>query len=156
MFFPCHSGYFVAKVSFWLSAQKTWRMYIRCEGVIAMLEEEELTYKIRGCVFEVYKELGAGFLEKVYENALLVEMKQQGLSCKSQQALTVKYKETVVGEYSADIVVEDKVILELKAVSRISPVHEAQLLNYLKSTGIKVGLLINFAHPKATVKRYVL
>ena len=121
-----------------------------------MLKEEELTYKIRGCVFEVYKELGAGFLEKVYENALLIEINKQGLNCKSQQGLTVKYKGTVVGEYFADIVVEDKVLLELKAVNKITPIHEAQLLNYLKSTGIKVGLLINFGYPKAIVKRYVL
>ncbi len=121
-----------------------------------MLEEEELTYKVRGCVFEVYKELGAGFLEKVYENALMIELRKQGLNCSSQQALIVKYKETVVGEYIADILVEGRVIIELKSVSKITTIHEAQLLNYLKSTGIKVGLLINFAYPKATVKRYVL
>ena len=86
----------------------------------------------------------------------MIELRKQGLNCSSQQALTVKYKETVVGEYIADILVEGRVILELKSVSKITAIHEAQLLNYLKSTGIKVGLLINFAYPKATVKRYIL
>jgi GxxExxY protein len=121
-----------------------------------MLEEEELTYKIRGCVFEVYKELGAGFLEKVYENALMVELLKQSVRCKPQHCLRVRYKGTVVGEYLADILIEDRVIIELKAVNKILPRHEAQLLNYLKATNIKVGLLVNFTYPKATVKRYVL
>lgn len=118
--------------------------------------EEELTYKIRGCVFEVYKEIGAGFLEKVYENALVIELRNQGLVCKSQQALTVKYKDNVVGEYVTDIIVADKILVELKAVTKLTSIHEAQILNYLKATGVKVGLLVNFAYPKATVKRYVL
>ena len=85
-----------------------------------------------------------------------MEMEKQGLNCKSQQSLAVKYKGNVVGDYLADLLVEDKVLIELKANSKISSTHEAQLLNYLKATGIKVGLLINFTYPKATVKRYVL
>jgi len=121
-----------------------------------MLDDKELTYKIRGCVFEVYRELGAGFLEKVYEKALLIELRKQGLNCKAQQSLTVKYKENVVGEFLTDIVVEDRVILELKSTNKITSAHEAQILNYLKATGIKFGLLINFTYPKATVKRYIL
>lgn len=121
-----------------------------------MLDEEELTFKIRGCVFEVFRELGAGFTEKVYEKALLLELKSQGLECKAQQLLKVHYKKQVVGEYITDIVVENKVVLELKAINKITSVHEAQILNYLKATGIKVGLLINFTYPKAIVKRYVL
>ncbi len=120
-----------------------------------MLENEGLTYKIRGCIFEVFRELGAGFLEKVYENALVVELQKQGLTCKVQHSFVVNYKNKVVGEYVADILVEDKVIIELKAVKKILPVHEAQLLNYLKATDMKLGLLVNFTHPKATVKRYV-
>ena len=121
-----------------------------------MFDEKELTYKIRGCVFEVYRELGAGFLEKVYENALMLEMRKQGLACTSQSAIAVNYKDEVVGEFFADIIVENSVLIELKAISKITSVHEAQLLNYLKSTNIKVGLLVNFTFPKATVKRYVL
>ena len=120
-----------------------------------MLIEEDLTYKIRGCVFEVFRELGAGFLEKVYENSLVVELEKKGLNCKAQHVLTVNYKGNIVGEYIADLLVEDKVIIELKSVNKILPVHEAQILNYLKATNIELGLLVNFSHPKATVKRYV-
>lgn len=104
----------------------------------------------------MFRELGAGFSEKVYENALLIELKKQGLQCRSQQALSVKYKDEIVGEYVTDIVVEDIVVLELKAVSKINTAHEAQILNYLKATGLKIGLLINFTYPKATIKRFVL
>lgn len=120
-----------------------------------MLKDEDITYKIRGCVFEVFRELGAGFLEKVYENALMIELTKQGLDCKSQHPLRVKYKDNVVGEYVADIIIDDRIILELKAVKIILPIREAQLLNYMKATNIKLGLLVNFAHPKAMVKRYV-
>ena len=120
-----------------------------------MLRDEDLTYKIRGCVFEVFRELGAGFLEKVYENALVVELTKQKLACKVQYPLVVKYKDEVVGEYITDILVEDRVVIELKAVSKLLSIHEAQLLNYLKATNMRLGLLVNFTHPKATVKRYV-
>ena len=121
-----------------------------------MLENEELTYKIRGCVYEVYRELGAGYLEKVYENALVIELMKQGLSVEKQHSLVVSYKDIVVGEFVVDLLVEGKVILELKAVSKLQPVHEAQLLNYLKVANIKVGLLVNFTYPKAVVKRVIL
>ena len=125
------------------------------EGLI-MLEEERLSYAIRGCVYEVFKQLGCGFLEKVYENALLEEMKERGMYANSQVPIKVIYKREVVGEYFADIVVEDSVILELKAQQKISKIHEAQLLNYLKATNIRVGMLINFAFPRATIKRLVI
>ena len=125
------------------------------EGLI-MLKEERLSYAIRGCVYEVFKQLGCGFLEKVYENALLEEMKEQGMYADSQVPIKVIYKREVVGEYFADIVVEDSVILELKAQQKISKIHEAQLLNYLKATNIRVGMLINFAFPRATIKRLVI
>ena len=121
-----------------------------------MLMEEELSYVIRGCVYEVFKHLGCGFLEKVYENALLEELKDQGLYAESQIPIKVLYKKEVVGEYIADIVVEDTVILELKAQQQLLKIHEAQLLNYLKATDTKVGMLVNFAYPKATIKRFVL
>ena len=116
----------------------------------------DLTYSINGAVFEVSRTLGFGFLEKVYENALLVELRERGLQAECQVPIKVYYKDKVVGEYFADILVEDKVILELKTVEKISKIHEAQLLNYLKATGITVGLLVNFRHPKADIKRMVL
>ena len=116
----------------------------------------ELTYQINGAIFEVSRTLGAGFLEKVYENALMIEMLKRGLKAESQIPIKVFYKKEAVGEYFADILVQDKVILELKAVENLSKLHEAQILNYLKATGIQVGLLVNFKHPKAEIKRMVL
>ena len=121
-----------------------------------MLKEEELSYVIRGCIYQVFKHLGCGFLEKVYENALLEELKEQGLSARSQVPRKVYYKKEVVGEYVADIVVEDSVILELKAQQQLLKIHEAQLLNYLKATDTRVGMLVNFTYPKAMIKRLVL
>ena len=118
--------------------------------------EEELTYAIRGCVYDVFKQLGAGFLENVYEQALLIELVRKDLKAESQKVVKVYYKDVIVGKYVADIIVEQKILLELKAVSHIRAEHKAQILNYLKATGIKVGLLINFSHPKAEIKRYIL
>ena len=109
------------------------------------MDLNEITYKINGAVFEVSRVLGAGFLEKVYENALLIELRKRGLRAESQVPLKVSYKGEVVGEYVVDILVEDAVILELKAVEQIQKIHEAQLLNYLKATGVNIGLLINWA-----------
>jgi GxxExxY protein len=120
------------------------------------MDINELTYQIRGAVFEVNRVLGAGFLEKVYENALLLELRGRGLKAEGQVPITVKYKDEVVGEYFADIVVEDQVIIELKAVEQLQNIHEAQILNYLKATGYKMGLLVNFTHPKAEIKRFVV
>jgi GxxExxY protein len=117
---------------------------------------DQLTYKINGAIFEVNRVLGTGFLEKVYENALILELRRQGMKAENQAPIVVSYKGDVVGEYTADILVEDKVILELKAVDKIQKVYEAQLLNYLKATGIKVGLLVNFKYPKAEIKRMIL
>lgn len=115
----------------------------------------DITYKINGAVFEVNRVLGAGFLEKVYERALLIELREQGLKAEGQVPLNVHYKGHVIGEYVVDILVEDVVILELKAVSRLEKIHEAQLLNYLKATELNVGLLINFKYPRAEIKRFV-
>jgi len=120
------------------------------------MEINDITYAINGAVFEVNKILGPGFLEKVYENALLFELKQRELIAETQVPVKVIYKQNVVGEYIADIFVEKKVIIELKTVKTIEKIHEAQLLNYLKATGIKVGLLVNFYHQKAEIKRLVL
>jgi len=121
-----------------------------------VMYEEELTYAIRGCVYDVFKQLGAGFLENVYEQALLIELVRKDLKAESQKVVKVYYKDVIVGKYVADIIVEQKILLELKAVSHIRAEHKAQILNYLKATGIKVGLLINFSHPKAEIKRYIL
>jgi len=107
-------------------------------------------------VFEVNKVLGYGFLEKVYEKALMIELSSRGLSVVNQVPLKVSYKEQVVGEYFADLLVEDRVIVEIKAVANLLNEHKAQLLNYLKATGIEVGLLVNFTRNKAEIKRMVL
>ena len=120
------------------------------------MDINDLTYQINGAVYEVNNTLGYGFLEKVYENALVVELRQRGLRALNQVPLNVIYKNEVVGEYFADIVVEEKVIIELKSIESLQNIHKAQILNYLKATGIKVGLLVNFTFPKAEIKRFVL
>ena len=120
------------------------------------MDINDLTYKINGAIFEVNKVLGPGFLEKVYEKALLIELKSLGLKAESQVPLSVNYKGNDVGEYFADIIVEKQIILEIKAVESLHKLHEAQILNYLKATGMKLGLLINFTYPKAEIKRFII
>ena len=105
---------------------------------------KELTGSILKLFYEVYNELGHGFLEKVYQNALYTELKNNGFEVESQKQIKVYYKNVEVGEYYADLIVNDKLILELKATEAITEAHEFQLLNYLKSTNIEVGLLLNF------------
>ena len=114
----------------------------------------DLTEKVIGAFYEVYNTLGHGFLEKVYENALVAELREQGLSAEQQLALEVEYKGTCVGHYFADLVVNGRVIVEVKAVKAIAPEHEAQVLNYLKAAGIRVGLILNFG-PRPQIKRLV-
>ena len=120
------------------------------------MKTNEITYQINGAIFEVNRLLGHGFLEKVYENALMVELQDRGLKAESQVTISVQYKKREVGEYLADIVVEDEVVLELKAVESLQKIHEAQILNYLKATDYEIGFLVNFTHPKAVIKRFVL
>jgi GxxExxY protein len=120
------------------------------------MDLNDITYKINGAVFEVNKVLGSGFLEKIYEKAMLIELRKRGLKAESQVPINVTYKGELVGEYYADILVERQVVIELKAVEGLQKVHEAQLLNYLRATGIRIGLLVNFKHPKAEIKRMVL
>ena len=120
------------------------------------MEINDLTYKINGAIFEVNRVLGSGFLEKVYENALLIELRHCDLKVENQVPIEVKYKNENVGEYFADIIVENQVILEIKAIESLDRIHEAQILNYLKATGYKIGLLVNFTHPKAQIRRFVL
>lgn len=104
----------------------------------------EITEKIIKAFYKVYNELGFGFLEKVYENALYLELEQMDLKCEKQKQIVVYYQDKVVGKYFADIIVENKVILELKAAESLREEHEFQLINYLKATDIEVGLLLNF------------
>jgi GxxExxY protein len=111
---------------------------------VSHLLHGEITERIIGAAYEVYNILGYGFLEKVYENALVIELRGAGLDVKQQHPITVVYKGEIIGEYFADLVVEDKVIVELKSVSALDPAHEVQLVHYLKATGLEVGLLINF------------
>jgi GxxExxY protein len=121
-----------------------------------MLAEEQLSYVIRGCVYEVFRQSGCGFLEKVYENALLSELRLRGLQADPQVPVSVRYKSEIVGEYFADILVEETVIIELKAQPHLTKANEAQLLNYLKATGLHIGMLVNFTYPRATIKRFVI
>lgn len=114
---------------------------------------EKLIAKIIQCAYDVRSQLSAGYLETVYLNALLIELRENGLFAETEVPLKVVYKGSVVGEYRADIVVEHSVIVELKAIQKLSPVHEAQLVNYLTTTGIDDGLLINFGSEKLEVKR---
>lgn len=122
----------------------------------SILIEGDLTEKILGATFKVLNTLGAGFLEKVYENALSIELRRGGLPVEHQKAFSIKYGGAVVGEYQADLVVAGRVIVECKAVSNLDSVHEAQLMNYLKASGLHVGLLINFCQPKLQYRRLVV
>jgi GxxExxY protein len=114
---------------------------------------EEVTARALEACFEVSKELGAGFLESVYERALLIALHQKGLDAKAQYPLSVRFRGQVVGEFYADIMLEGKVIMELKAVRSLTPEHQAQLINYLKATGVDVGLLVNFGNSRLEYKR---
>ena len=114
-----------------------------------------MTEKIIACAFRVFNELGYGFLESVYEKSLMIELRLAGIESSNQFPLTVRYRDEIVGDYVADIVVESKVIIELKSVSKINKAHEVQLVNYLSATGIDVGLLINFGEKGVEVKRKV-
>ena len=116
---------------------------------------DELSSKIIACAYAVGNGLGCGFLEKVYENALAHELRKAGLQVLQQQGIQVVYDGVIVGDYVADLVVNDDILVELKAVKALDDVHAAQCLNYLKATGKRVCLLINFGNPKMEVKRLV-
>lgn len=119
-----------------------------------MYQHADVTERTIAAFFKVYNTLGYGFLEKVYQNAMAVELAAQGLTAMPQAPLTVHYAGVAVGEYFADFLVEGRVIVELKAVEQLAAEHHAQLLNYLKATDITIGLLLNFG-PKPEVKRKV-
>ncbi|OHB71966.1 MAG: GxxExxY protein [Planctomycetes bacterium RBG_13_63_9] len=113
----------------------------------------ELTRRIIGCAYDVGNGLGVGFLEKVYENALAHELRKAGLDVEQQKQIEVHYDGIVVGQYVADLVVNDLVLIELKAVKAFDNVHLAQCINYLKATGMKLCLLMNFGTPRVEIKR---
>ena len=117
-------------------------------------QHADITEQIIGAFYKVYNTLGHGFLEKIYQNALTIELKKQGLSIVQQAPIKVYYDDELVGEYYADLLVSDSVIVELKAVEALADEHHAQLLNYLKATETSVGLLLNFG-PKPEVRRKV-
>lgn len=117
------------------------------------LAHKEITEKIIGCAFRVYNSMGFGFLESVYENCLLIELIDSGLTVERQKSLAVHYKDKVVGDFVADLIVNGVVLVELKSVRAIAPAHEVQLVNYLCATRIEVGLVINFGETSVEVRR---
>ena len=119
------------------------------------MEHSELTEKIIGCAYNVYNKMGFGFLESVYEKCLLIELTKADLNVESQKPITVYYDNEIVGEFVADIIVNDTVILELKSVRKIINAHEVQLVNYLVATGKPVGLILNFGESKVEIKRKI-
>jgi GxxExxY protein len=114
----------------------------------------ELTEKVIGVCFEVSNELGSGFLESVYEKAMLIALHDKGLKASCQVSIQVHFRERVVGDFYTDILVEDQVLIELKAVKALAPEHVAQVLNYLRACEIPVGLLVNFGNPKLEIRRF--
>ena len=115
--------------------------------------EDKLTETVIGCAMKVHRSLGAGFLESVYANALAHELGKAGISYQRETAINVVYDNTVVGEFRSDFQVENKLIIELKAVEALSPVHEVQVVNYLTATNLNAGLLINFGSSSLQFKR---
>ena len=116
-------------------------------------EANSVTERIIGCAFTVSNSLGCGFLEKVYENAMIIELTRQELKVEQQKDLNVYYDNCIVGEYFCDLFVEQEIIVELKTVKSIEEIHQAQLMNYLKACRKRFGLIINFANPKIEIKR---
>jgi GxxExxY protein len=117
--------------------------------------ESELTGKILEAAFAVHNTLGCGFLERVYSNALLIELRSSGLDCAQASPLKIRYRDTIVGDYIADIIVDNRVIIELKACASLDPSHSAQVMNYLRAANVHVGLLLNFGRPKLEYRRFI-
>lgn len=114
----------------------------------------DLTRAVIRCAFDVQNELGSGFLESVYEKAMLISLEEAGIPARSQVPIGVHFRGQLVGDFYADLLVDEKVIVELKAVERLTPQHKAQVINYLNATGIPVGLLLNFGSPKVDFQRF--
>jgi GxxExxY protein len=119
------------------------------------LEHEELTEKIIGAAIEVHRRLGPGFLESIYEKALIIELRKRGLAVESQQELIVEYDGIEVGQHQLDLFVENTIIVELKAIKNIEDVHFAIVRSYLRAAGRKHGLILNFAKPTLEIKRVI-
>ncbi len=119
------------------------------------MPEQILSRRVIACAIEVRRQLGYGFLERVYENALVVELARAGISVAQQLPLTVKFRGVIVGDYVADLVIDEKILIEIKTIEQVVPVHRAQVLNYLRATGYTVGLLLNFGPNRLTVHRVV-
>ncbi|CAB1076685.1 GxxExxY protein [Alkalispirochaeta odontotermitis] len=119
------------------------------------MDHRKLTERIIGCAYRVYNQMGFGYLESVYEKCMLIELNKAGLDADSQKPIKVYYENEIVGDFVADIIVNDSIILELKSVRRIIRAHEVQLVNYLVATKKAVGLLLNFGERKVDVKRKV-
>jgi len=117
------------------------------------MEHKELSEKIIACAYRVYNSMGFGFLESVYEKCMLIELHACGLISEAQKAISVMYKDELVGDFIADIIVNDTIILELKSVRQIAKAHETQLVNYLVATGKPIGLIINFGERQVDIKR---
>ena len=115
--------------------------------------DSDLTGKVIGCAIDVHRELGPGYLEKVYENSLALALRQAGFSVKQQVPIPARFRGTVVGDFIADLIVNGALIVELKAVATLATIHELQLVSYLKATGHDVGLLMNFGSPRLQFKR---
>lgn len=120
------------------------------------LLHKDLTSEIIAAAFEVSNNLGAGFLERVYENSLRVELEIRGLVVETQKQVRINYKGREVGLYQTDLLVNDSVIVEVKSTEQILSIHKAQLINYLKATGLQVGLIVNFGNPKVEFERIAL
>ena len=118
------------------------------------MEDEELTKKVIGCAFKVHNSLGSGFLEKVYENALRIELSRAGLRVEQQIPIQVYYQGEVIGDFVSDLLVEKRLVVELKAIEKLTKLHEAQLVNYLTATGLDIGLLINFGKSVQIKRKY--
>lgn len=117
---------------------------------------KELAYKVIGCAMEVHKTLGPGFLESVYENAMIVELERQGLGFKSQVSYPIVYKDNHIKDFVCDLVVENKIIVELKAIKQLTDIERAQTINYLKVTRLQLGIVINFSRKSLEYERLVL
>ena len=122
-----------------------------------MIKFDKLSNRVIGCAIEVHKQLGPGLLENTYKQCLAYELNKEKINFQLEVNLPVKYKDINIScGYRIDLLIEDKIIIELKCVDELHPIHEAQILNYLKATGYKLGYLVNFTHPKAEIRRFVL